>query len=145
MITVPDNRATFEFMAGRLGLKNSEDFRGVMFVPEEYRNARADMAHVGVAYGWHGFIGRTCVINIVVQKPECLTRAVIREAFRYPFQVAGCKSVLAMVDSVNTASMLMCRRTGFKHLKTIPDGGLEGDLVIWEMRPEFCRWLRQEH
>lgn len=145
LLVCVDKRLAFEFMQSKLNLRAIEDFQGAIFVRPKVRGELMQMKHVAVAYAWHSFIGRTCVINIVVQDKECLTKAVIREAFRYPFNTAGCNAVLALVDSVNVESMSLCERTGFKLKTTIKDGGLEGDLLVYEMCKDDCRWLRQEH
>jgi RimJ/RimL family protein N-acetyltransferase len=144
VIAIPDYGMAFEFLQEKLSLHWSADFRGVLFVPDEFDGCSAKKDDVGVAYGWNKFIGRTCMISIVVQKKECLTRAVVKEAFRFPFE-NGMESVLAAVDSTNLDSMELCRRAGFKHKTTVENGGMEGDLVIWEMRRGDCPWFRKEH
>lgn len=133
---ITDREAVFQYFHTKLGLHRSEDFRGVIFLNAEGKP--------GVAYGWHGFIGRTCVINIVVEDKRCLTRPVVREAFRFPFEACGCNAVLALVDSVNLKSVKLCRRSGFKHLQTLPQGGLQGDLIIFEMLKQACPWFREK-
>lgn len=145
MIECSSTQMCFDFMHKHLNLKWSDDFRGVMFIPDHFKHVPADQDHVGVAYAWSNFIGRSCVISIVVQKPECLTRKVIREAFRFPFEVAGCKVMLALVDSDNAASISLCERTGFEKSLVIPDGGLVGDLIVYQMRKDSCPWLRKVH
>ena len=145
MISIGDNQATFQLMNKVLGLRWSEDFRGALFIPDELQHNQLSFDDVGVAYSWSNFIGRTCVISIIVQKPQCLTRAVVREAFRFPFEQCGCNAVLAMVDSVNLKSRSLCERTGFKAIQTVPGGGLEGDLIIYQALKDECRWLRKVH
>lgn len=145
MIVVPDKRMTLEFMQGFFPMRASADFRGVMFVPEECRGTPASKDHVGVAYAWDNFVGKTCTISIVVQKPECLTRAVVREAFRFPFIDCGCVAMFALVDSANEKSLDLCRRTGFKFVHRVPGGGIEGDLILLQMLRSECRWIKRAH
>jgi RimJ/RimL family protein N-acetyltransferase len=143
VIQVTDKLLVLEFMCSRLNLRATEDFQGTMFIHDEHAHAKPDMKLVGVAYAWHSFIGRICLINIVVQDKRVLTRQVIREAFRYPFEVAGCEAVLALVDSSNKESMSLCERTGFEVEHRITNGGLEGDLVFWQMTKDRCPWLKE--
>lgn len=145
MITVPNRDMTLEFMSTRFGMRPSGDFRGVMFIPDDYKNASVSMDHVGVAYAWDNFVGRTCAISIVVQKPECLTRPVIREAFRFPFEVCGLNALFALVDSTNHKSLSLCDRVGFEFIHRVPYGGREGDLIVYQMLREKCRWLKRNH
>lgn len=144
MIAVGSNKMTFDLFKEVCGLRWSDDFRGAMFIPDHLQGAVAKKEHVIAAYGWSGFIGRTCNISILIQQPALFSRQIIREAFRYPFEVCGLNAVIATVDSTNTGSLSVCDRTGFEKVCTIKDGGAKGDLVVYEMHRERCRWLRKE-
>lgn len=137
-----DRTTVQTFFADRLGLKWSDDFRGVLHVPDAYKNATASMDHVAIAVGYNGFIGRTCCMHVVIQKPEMMSPRIVREAFEFPFNTCNCVAVLGMVDSVNQAALDFDRRLGFKEIDRIPGGALEGDLVIFRMTRAECRWLR---
>lgn len=145
MIEYANPEAVRDFMSSWFRIPNSEDLRGVLFIPDQYADSQASKDHVGVAYAWHGFMGRTCNISIVVQKKECLTLAVVKKAFEYPFEVCGLEAVYAMVDSTNHNSMSMCNRVGFRAVHRTPHGGIHGDLIIFEMLRANCRWLKRTH
>lgn len=145
MITCTDKNRTFEFMAQKLGMQWSNDFRGAMFVPEQFRHLPPDPQHVAVAIAWTGFVGRTCQLSAVIQQPQHLTKAIVREAFRFPFEVCNLLVVIALVDSLNHKSNEICRRLGFEAIARIPNGGLEGDLIVYQMLRQNCRWLRKVH
>jgi RimJ/RimL family protein N-acetyltransferase len=81
-------------------------------------------------------------MHVVIQKPEAMTPRIVREAFEFPFNVCGCEAVLGMVDSVNTQALEFDRRLGFEEIARIPNGGLEGDLIVFRMTRAECRWLR---
>lgn len=142
MIEATDRTAVQSFFADRLGLKWSDDFRGVLHVPDVYRNATSSMDHVAVAVGYNGFMGHTCCMHVVIQKPEAMTARIVRDAFVFPFEKCGCVAVLGMVDSSNAAALEFDRRLGFKEIDRIPGGALDGDLVILRMTRADCRWLR---
>jgi len=131
-----------EFFAARLQLQPSADFRGVLHIPTEYQSQPASMDHVAVAVAFQSFIGRTCCMHTVIQKPEFVTRRMVRDTFAYPFNVCGLECVLALVDSTNDAALSFDSRLGFREFHRIPHGGLEGDLVVMQMLRGDCRWLR---
>lgn len=145
MIVVASNALAQSFLQEKLGVLPAEDFRGVLFAPESERARIMMMDSAGVVVGWHGFTGRTCNISIVVQKPECLTRWVIQQIFRFPFEKCGLNAVVATVDSNNHKSIELCRRSGFEVMCSIKDGGKTGDLVCFVMYKSKCRWLRKVH
>jgi len=142
LIEATDRRFVNEFFRSRLGIELSDDFRGVLHVPDAYRGASSSMDHVAIAVGYNGFVGKTCCMHVVIQKPEAMSPRIVREAFEFPFNVCGCLAVLGFVDSANTAAMDFDRRLGFKEIDRIEGAGLEGDLVIFRMLRADCRWLR---
>lgn len=131
-----------EFFLDRLGLHWSEDFRGVLHVPKAYESAKADMDHVAVAVAYNGFVGRSCCMHVVIQKPEALTPRIVRDAFVFPFERCGLEAVIGMVDSNNDAALEFDRRLGFTEIARIPNGGIDADLVVLRMLRSECRWLR---
>jgi hypothetical protein len=142
LIEATDRNTVQSFFSDRLGLKWSDDFRGVLHVPDAYRDVPASMDQVAIAVGYNGFIGRSCCMHVVIQKPEAMTPRIVRDAFAFPFEVCGCEAVLGMVDSTNVQALEFDRRLGFEEIARIPNGGLEGDLVILQMLRGQCRWLR---
>lgn len=142
MIESTDRATVQSFFADRLGLKWADDFRGVLHVPDEFKNAPASMDHVAVAVGYNGFMGKTCCMHVVIQRPEAMSPRIVRQAFEFPFLVCDCVAVLGMVDSSNAAALDFDTRLGFKEIDRIPNGALEGDLVIFRMTRADCRWLR---
>lgn len=132
----------YEFFHDRLGLHASEDFRGVCYVPDRYRECAPSMDHVAVAIAYNGFVGRTCCMHTVIQDPAAVTRKIVQDAFRYPFELCNCVAVLALVDSTNEAALRFDTKLGFREVARVPGGGLEGDLIVMQMLRGDCRWLR---
>lgn len=141
---VADKTAVADFFYSRLRLSPTKDFRGVLWIPNEYRGQLASMDHVAAAVGFHTFIGRVCCMHTVIQKPEFVTRKMIRDAFHYVFVVAGCEAVLGLVDTENKSAIEFDTRLGFKEVYRIKEGGLDGDLIVYEMKRMDCRWLSKE-
>jgi hypothetical protein len=142
VIQATDLNLVHRFFLSRLGLHWSDDFRGVLYVPDRYRGRPADMDDVAVAWAYNAFIGRTCCVHCVVQKPESLTRRMISEGFEFPFVACHCEVLLGLVDSTNKAAMEFDTRLGFRHVATVPHGGVDGDLNILQMLRSECRWLK---
>lgn len=145
MIVVSNPTFVADFVKDRLQMEWSGDARGALFVPERFAGSVASKDHVGVAIVWSNFVGRTCQISIVVQHKECLTRAVVREAFRFPFEECGCVAVIAAVESTNLDSLELCRRSGFKQIHRIEGGAVNGDMIFLQALHSECRWLRKVH
>lgn len=138
---VTDRQATWQFFHDRLGLHASEDWRGVLHVPDEYHGKPMRMDDVAVAVGYNAFIGRTCCMHSVIQRPELVTRGLLRETFEYPFLKCDCMAVLALVDSTNHAALRLDHKLGFKDIARVPGGGTDGDLVVLQMLRRECRWV----
>lgn len=138
-----DPHVVHAFFCERLGLHWSEDFRGALYIPEQYVNSLARPEHVAVGVAFNAFIGRTCCIHTVIQQPEYFSRKIIRDSFHYAFNECGCEVVLALIDDVNTASLELVQRLGFKELTRVPHGGTEGDLILMQMTRSECRWIRR--
>lgn len=139
--SITDPGAVWQYMHDKLGLHHSADFRGVCHLADVHEGEAVTMEHVAVAVGYNGFIGRTCCMHVVIAKPALFSRAILREAFEFPFLIANCEAVLALVDSTNEAALSLDKRLGFKEISSIPNGGLDGDLVLLRMLRTECRWL----
>jgi hypothetical protein len=144
---IQNNVAPFvhQFFADRLGLKWSEDFRGNVWVPDEYVGAVTNMDHVAVAVAYNSFIGRTCCMHTVIQRPDLVSPRIVRESFTFPFVVCNCEAVLALIDSTNEAAISFDTKLGFREIARVPNGGTEGDLIVMQMTRAECRWLRKPH
>jgi L-amino acid N-acyltransferase YncA len=139
--TITDPTAVWQYFNEKLGLHQSGDFRGVCHLADVGPGEPVSMDHVAVAVGYNGFIGRTCCMHVVIARPALFSRAILREAFEFPFLVAGLEAVLALVDSSNEAALTLDKRIGFEEIARIPNGGLDGDLVLLRMLRNECRWL----
>jgi hypothetical protein len=142
VIQATNREMAWEFFNARLGIHHSEDFRGVLHIPDTCLGMPANMDDVAVAVAYNAFIGKTCCMHTVIQRPDLVSPRIVREAFEYPFIVAGCNAVLALVDSTNAAALKFDTKLGFKEIDRIPDGGIDGDLVVLRMLRSECRWLR---
>jgi RimJ/RimL family protein N-acetyltransferase len=140
MLETSDPGTVQAFFWDRLQIHNSQDFRGILYAPENSAPIFMDDVAVGISY--NAFVGRTCSIHCVIQKKEFFTRRIIADAFAFPFVRCNCEAVIATIDSNNAPSLELVRRLGFKEIARVPNGGHEADLVILQMLRGECRWLR---
>lgn len=145
MKVVTSRSLVADFFAKTLGLHNSDDLRGIIWVPDHLAIPGTPMlsSQVAVAVAFNGFIGKTCCMHTVIQMPELLNRHMIRESFRFAFESCGVQTIFGLVDSHNEAAADFDRRIGFTEFQRIKDGGLEGDLIMFKMDKADCRWLRK--
>lgn len=61
--------------------------------------------------------------------------------FDYCFDQLGVKKVLCTVGSSNIISLQQVQQAGFAHEYTIEDAIPDGDLILFSMLRENCRWL----
>lgn len=128
-----------------LGLHKSVDFRGCLYVPQEYSGVPRSIEHVAVAVAYNCFVGKTCCMHSVITRPDLVSKSVVRETFEYPFMVCGCEAIIALVDSTNAQALKFNTKLGFKEVHRIPNGGPDADMIVMQMLRSECRWLRKPH
>lgn len=69
----------------------------------------------------------------------------VQACFEYAFVQLGVKHLYGHVSTHNLASQRMVEHLGFKR-KCVLEGAIEdGDLIIYVMQPEDCRYLEADH
>jgi hypothetical protein len=82
--------------------------------------------------------------HMAVDTPIAWRRLVV-PCFDYVFNQVGKRVLLALLPSDNARAMQLCESLGFRQAYAVRDGQAEGvDLVLFEMRREECRWLKEE-
>lgn len=67
----------------------------------------------------------------------------IRLCFIYAFEQLKCKRVTGVVASVNKKSIQLAEWLGFKEEARLAGAHPEGDLIVFAMHKEECKWLRR--
>lgn len=125
----------FDWLLSRIGLVPALDFRAI----EAVDGSGEIRAMVGYDRWTHNSVNA----HIAVDAPIAL-RSIVPAAFAYPFQQVGYGVIVAPVAADNLASMRLCQGLGFRDAYRIRDGHKRGvDLVLWEMRREACRHLKE--
>lgn len=84
--------------------------------------------------------GDVCV-NIAAWERNWLNREYLFAIFDYPFNQAGCRRITALVDSNNFKSKRFVQSLGFREEGRLRKGTKTGDLLVFGMLKEECKWL----
>jgi|SRR5215831_13232104 len=136
------NKMIFQLLHEKLGLHWSEDFRGIMLIPDQKATKNPlEQEDVVGAVGYNGFVGRVCCMHSYLPKPYEMTREFIIESFHYPFEICNCVEIMGLVNSINHAARKLNARLGFEDKIVISDGAIDGDLIIMTLKKQDCKWL----
>lgn len=87
--------------------------------------------------------GSSICMHVAAEGSGWLTREYLKVCFDYPFNRAGVKKILGLVDSTNTQARRFDEHLGFQLEATIKDAGKSGDLLIYSMTRQQCRYLKE--
>ncbi len=74
-----------------------------------------------------------------------LTRRYLGAIFRYPFTDCGVSKIIAPIYSDNLRMIRLARHMGFMLEATISDAQPLGDILIFTMTPNQCRFLGKRY
>lgn len=95
----------------------------------------------GTSYDY--FNGASVFANIAIEGP--ITRQWLWFICYYPFVQLGVQTVLGLVAPNNVKSHTFLRRFGFTLLTDIPQGHPDGDLSLYFLHKDQCRFLRRPY
>jgi RimJ/RimL family protein N-acetyltransferase len=97
-----------------------------------------------IACVWYeGYNGANMNMHVAA-KPGArwMTREFLWYVFHYPFIECGVKRVTGLVPEMNYAARRFDEHIGFKLEATLKDAAPGGDLRIYTMFKDECRWLK---
>jgi RimJ/RimL family protein N-acetyltransferase len=97
----------------------------------------------GVMYDHYN--GRSIAMHVAGEGGHWMTREFARACFGYAFNQLGVNKVIGLVDSTNESARRYDEHLGFRLEATITGAGRTGDLLIYSMTPEQCRWIGETH
>lgn len=97
---------------------------------------------VKAVVSYSNFAGKSCNFSMVGEGKNWMNKDFLWAMFDYPFNKLGLKVILATISGNNDKSLNMCRKLGFQKVVQIADAHKDGDLVIFEMRKDGCKWLQ---
>jgi hypothetical protein len=118
------------------GVQPCGDFQALFWVDAEN--------NIEWVIGYTAFIGKTCQMHMVNLKGGYTPKGLLFGAFDYPFNYLGIEKAFGIVNSLNIKAIEYDKKLGFKEAIRFPgmhcDGG---DLVVFEMNKDDCRWIRE--
>lgn len=94
----------------------------------------------GVIYTeWNG----ANVMAHIAAEPGGVNRRFLSIICDYPFNQLGVKRITGVVASSNTAARKFDEHLGFELEAILQDAHPDGDLLIYKMTADKCRWLRE--
>jgi hypothetical protein len=98
---------------------------------------------VGVLF--EDFNGSNCTMHVAAADGlRWATKDFLWYVFYYPFVQLGCRRVTGVVNSSNTAARRFDEHIGFKLEATLKNACPDGDLLVYCMHKEECRWIMTE-
>ncbi len=95
----------------------------------------------GVVYT--DFNGRNITAAIYGVGKKWLNREFLWFMFWYPFEQAGAERITATIEVFNKESHNLVQRLGFTHEATLQRAGRFGDLCVYRMFRDDCKWLKE--
>lgn len=86
------------------------------------------------------YSGANIVMACALEAP--LTRMFLRALFYYPFLQLRCRRVTALVDDDNLRSIHLVEHAGFEREGCMRHATDRGDVLVYGLLKEHCRWLR---
>lgn len=101
-----------------------------------------DALCAGVLYeDWNG----ANVVCHIAAEGAWANRSFLWTIFDYPFGQLGVRRITAPVASVNHVSRKFVEHLGFELEATLSAAHPEGDILLYRITPDKCRWLRGNH
>lgn len=85
--------------------------------------------------------GVNCEVAFASEDPRWLNRETLRLLFEYPFRQLKLRRLTAIADSRNHESLKLIEALGFEYEATLLRATDDGDLIVFRMFEESCRWL----
>lgn len=97
----------------------------------------------GVLYDHYN--GKSIAMHVAAEGKRWMTREYLWTCFHYPFVQLGVKKILGFVDTTNLQAQRFDEHLGFTKECVIKDASQYGDLIIYSMTPEQCRFIKDYH
>jgi RimJ/RimL family protein N-acetyltransferase len=97
----------------------------------------------GVLYDYHNGKRGSIFMHVAANGAYWLDRNYLWACFHYPFEQLQCRTVIGLVEDTNLQARRFDEHLGFTLNAVIPEGHPEGDLLIYTMRKQDCRWLKE--
>lgn len=96
----------------------------------------------GALFDW--FNGASVYVHVALADKRALGRDFLRAAFGYAFVQLGCEVLIGLVAGDNIAAQRLDEHLGFRFEHSIAGAHPSGELRIYTMRRNECRWIDYE-
>lgn len=131
MIDTSQRQELQDYLVGAIKLVPTRNFKVIANVVD---------GRILGAVGYDNWSAKMCEMHIAGET-GWLTRKLIWVMFHYPFVHCGLDIVMSRVSSANTKSLEVVRRLGAQLECQIKGGCEDGDLCLFSLRKENCRWI----
>lgn len=94
---------------------------------------------------FENFTGRSIEIHVAGTGKRWMTRRFIWAVFYYAFKQLGAEFLYGYVDSSNLDAQRLDEHLGFKRVAVLEGAANHGDLIVYQMKAEDCRFLDLYH
>jgi len=91
---------------------------------------------------FEGFNGASVMVHLASLRRDWLNREFLWYVCHYPFEELGVTKVLAPIESDNLDSIRWTEHFGFTLEATLKDAAPKGDLLIYSITKDQCKWLQ---
>jgi RimJ/RimL family protein N-acetyltransferase len=88
-----------------------------------------------------GHNGSSVYMHVASSATRWVTREYIRVVFDYAFRQLGCRVIIGLVAESNLKARRFDEHMGFAESGRIRNGCPDGDLIIYTMQRDECRWF----
>jgi RimJ/RimL family protein N-acetyltransferase len=81
-------------------------------------------------------------VHLAGEGKDWLNREFLWFCFFYPFEQLNVTKIIAPIDSNNRASIRWTEHCGFTLEATLKDACPKGDMLLYTMTREACKWLQ---
>jgi RimJ/RimL family protein N-acetyltransferase len=85
-----------------------------------------------------------CMHVAAAEGKRWMTREYLWFCFHYPFEQLGVKRITGLVPASNTVAQRFDEHLGFKLEARLKDAAPDGDLLVYAMFKDDCRFLRMK-
>lgn len=117
---------------------------GGCYIPHNTGIAIEDESGLVAGIMYDGYTGASISMHSRVDNAKKVTREWLRQIFDYPFNQLKVKRVTGLVSSANERAIKTNEHLGWKRETTLADYFPDGDGIVYIMRREDCRWLKEK-
>lgn len=103
---------------------------------------RGGFIRAGVAYTDHN--GPNICMHVVATGKSWLNREFLWFCFHYPFEQLGVRRITGIVGEGNVEARKFDEHLGFTLETTLKGAHPTGDLLVYKMEKDDCKWLSQD-